>query len=161
MKEPPQTVLHIQQGEVLISEVQTKVESKPSQPPVVAARATLKAITSQVAADPDPLQTSDPWAAALAGRVGKPSSSSSAPPVDFQAVVKQVESNLRTKIAEQVEAANQTLVGRVATLESTVGEVVTKVQDQETRLRDAFQELFDQQTQRIEALLAPKRQRQE
>ncbi|CAE7259860.1 unnamed protein product [Symbiodinium microadriaticum] len=161
VKEPPQTVLHIQQGEVLISEVQTKVESKPSQPPVVAARATLKAITSQVAADPDPLQTSDPWAAALAGRVGKPSSSSSAPPVDFQAVVKQVESNLRTKIAEQVEAANQTLVGRVATLESTVGEVVTKVQDQETRLRDAFQELFDQQTQRIEALLAPKRQRQE
>ena len=57
-------------------------------------------------------------------------------------------------------AASSALTGRVAALETTVGEVVVQVKDQENRLKGAFQELFDQQTQRIEALLA-KRQRQE
>ena len=159
---PPQAVLHIQQGEVLISEVQAKVDAKPVQPQVVAARATLQALSAKAGPATDPLQTNDPWAAALGSRASRPvPSNPQAPALDFNAVVKQVESSLQAKITAQVAEANHDLVGRVTSLESSVSEVVVKVQDQETRLKAAFQDLFNEQTQRIEALLAPKRQRQE
>ena len=159
LKPPPQAVLHIQQGEVLISEVKSKPDGKlPQAPVVVASKAALQAISHRASGSADPLQSNDPWAAALGARSAK--QPVLPPPLDVQAVSKQIEANLRTQIASQVEAASSALTGRVAALENTVGEVVVQVKDQENRLKGAFQELFDQQTQRIEALLA-KRQRQE
>ncbi|CAE7393753.1 Pol [Symbiodinium sp. CCMP2592] len=160
LKPPPQAVLHIQEGEVLISEVKSKVEGKtPSAPTVVASKAALQAINNRATSSTDPLQSNDPWAAALGARSAK-LPQAQAPPIDVQAMSKQIEANLRTQIASQVEAASSALTGRVAALETTVSDVVVQVKDQETRLKGAFQELFEQQTQRIEALLA-KRQRQE
>ena len=159
LKPPPQAVLHIQQGEVLISEVKSKPDGKlPQAPVVVASKAALQAISHRASGSADPLQSNDPWAAALGARSAK--QPVLPPPLDVQAVSKQIEANLRAQIASQVEAASSALTGRVAALETTVGEVVVQVKDQENRLKGAFQELFDQQTQRIEALLA-KRQRQE
>ncbi|CAE7237272.1 UVR8 [Symbiodinium sp. CCMP2592] len=70
---PPQAILYVQQGEVLISEVKSKATPKvQAQAPVVAAKAAMQALSVVPPAGEDPLQINDPWAAALPAKLPRP-----------------------------------------------------------------------------------------
>ena len=157
---PPSLVMHLRQGEVLFSEAPSRAE--PRQPPVdilVAPQTVLKAVATKDEPGEDPLMANDPWASALATR--PLSSAASAPRVDMQAMAKTLEAKFAAQIKTQVAEATHGLSSRVQGLETTVEQVSKKVDDQEANLSAMFQKLFEQQTNRIEELLAPKRQRQE
>ncbi|CAE7468251.1 Pol [Symbiodinium sp. CCMP2592] len=151
---PPQAVLHLQQGEILVSEAKAKPGVKgPVQEVLVAPRAVLEAVATPGKLAEDPLQINDPWAAAAAAAKPNPGRSSVAATAsnDFGAMAR----SLEAKLSAQVRGA------RVQALESSVATVTKKVDGQEAALTAAFQSLFEQQTARIEELLGPKRQRHE
>ncbi|CAE7783021.1 unnamed protein product [Symbiodinium sp. CCMP2592] len=158
---PPQAILYVQQGEVLISEVKSKATPKvQAQAPVVAAKAAMQALSVVPPAGEDPLQINDPWAAALPAKLPRPVAVP-APPFDVKSFEDKLQAQITAQVTTQVAAATQSVEGRVAALETSVAEVNTRVQGQESRLRDAFQELFNEQTERLELLLGAKRARNE
>ncbi|CAE7816157.1 Pol [Symbiodinium sp. CCMP2592] len=100
----------------------------------------------------------DPWAAALSTKSVR-AGPAVAPVVEIKKLEEKLQAQITAQITSQVAAANTTMATRVSALETSVAEVNTRVQGQESRLREAFQQLFEEQTARIEQLLAPKRPR--
>ena len=94
---PSTQVLHTQHGEVLLSEVKTKQVPASRAPVVVASTSFLRTLASRhskpLADGPDPLQTDDPWAKALAASNGP-----SELPRSWQQMASQVEKNVLAKV---------------------------------------------------------------
>ena len=153
---PPKPVLSLDIGDVIFSEVKAKAEPRAlSEAPVVASQAVLKHFSVQ-AAETDPLQVNDPWASAAAKLP-----TANPPQLDVAALTRTLEARLDAQVKNQVAEASKEIRDRVDQVETKVENVATKVERQESSLREAFQQLFEQQTQRIEELLAPKRARNE
>ena len=128
----------------------------------------------------DPLQTEDPWSLYLASKDknrkqvgGQPLvSAASAPPKpqatsltqqvqvassDIARISAHIEHQVLAKVQQQVDAATGALGQKVSSLETNVGAIQRKVENQEAVL----QQMFNQQMSRIEELLVPKRPRNE
>ena len=182
---PAQTVVHTQEGELLLVEQKAKTSVMPVPPPaMVAARATLQSFRPHALVDP--LTVADPWAEAAAARHRAPPglgplaslesvqemkaevekavlSKVRKEPLDSEVsadVAASVERSILAKLRPQLQDATssaQQALHKVQHLEGTVQEVARKVDSQEHSLR----ELFSEQMSKIEELLGGKRQRQE
>ena len=162
--EPPSKVLQLRNAEVLIVEVKPAPAKPRPEVQVIATKAVCRSLAVQSAPDQDPLQEDDPWAVALKGRAQAPAAAS----VSGSEAAKAMEARLQAQIKAQVEEVSRTFSGRVQSLEVGVQKlevgftaVSSKVEQQESRLTDAMNQLFERQTQRIEELFAPKRPRVE
>ena len=170
---PPSKVLHSEQGEILVSGPILKAERVTAADTVVAAKATLRTLSSTSQAAPaDPLQKNDPWGQWLEqnGRSRKAPAPSQVPPEapklatpaasslspgDLAKLSAHIEHQVLTKVQQKVEA--EQLGHRVSGLESQLGSVQRRVESQEGTL----QAMFDAQMMKIEELLVAKRPRKE
>ncbi|CAE7525471.1 Pol [Symbiodinium sp. CCMP2592] len=159
---PPAKVLQLNNAEVLVVEVKPAT-AKPDVPPqVIATKAVCRSLAVQNTSGPDPLQEDDPWASALRARAH----TAAAPAAGPGEATKAMEARLQAQIKAQMEEVSKNFSGRVQSLEVGVQKlevgfsaVSSKVDQQETRLTEAMNQLFERQTLRIEELLAPKRAR--
>ena len=173
--DPPTKVMHSEQGEVLISGPILKAERVTAADTVVAAKSTLRTLTSSNQSGPaDPLQKNDPWGKWLEQngcprkvpaqplpQVDEPkppaAAAASLTPGDLAKLSAHIEHQVLTKVQQQVEVATGDLGHRVSGLESQLGAAQRRVESQEGTL----QAMFDAQMTKIEELLVAKRPRKE
>ena len=185
---PATQVLRTQHGEVLLSEVKSKQVTATRAPVVVATTSFLRTLSTRLpkpSADaPDPLQTDDPWAKALAASNGSPeiprswqhvasqveknvlarvsAAGSSGPgtahsPADQTAIASNVQDIVMAKVDARLGELEASVSSRFHALGGRVDEVAAEVRQQE----NVLQGMFDAQMMRIEELLNPKRNRRE
>ena len=181
-KMPQQKVLQTQVGEVLIVEAPQRAERPRQEPPVIASKAVLSQLVSPSGPRvEDELAANDPWAAYLAkSRPSAPAPSSSPGVVQqvtqqviaqikdipagqasldrrFQELSKHLQAEVSAAVNAQVGQAASAISSRVQQVEAQVTGISQRVDRQEGTLKS----MFEEQMQRIEALLSPKRARQE